>query len=142
MRKKIITFILMAVASITLLAGCGEQEQINYLNSQIEDLSNQKAELESSVAELKTLETAEKERTGTGVYVVVLNIKQSHFTLDLSEHIKDAMNDVDISVPVSEDFYNSVDIGDVIDDSFRMGSFIMKGSFGSWDITVKDKYIE
>lgn len=33
-------------------------------------------------------------------------------------------------------------VGDTIDDSFRMGSFIFKGSFGNWDITVEDKCIQ
>lgn len=52
------------------------------------------------------------------------------------------MNDLDIPIPVSKEFYDTVEKGTVIDDSFRMGSFIFKGSIGSWDVVVSDKYVE
>ena len=55
---------------------------------------------------------------------------------------KDDMNDVDIDIPVSKEFYDSVEVGTVLDDSFRMGSFIMSGSYGSWDISISDKRVE
>ena len=60
----------------------------------------------------------------------------------LLDDLKDAMNDVDITIPVSKEFYDSVSRGTVLDDSFRMGSFIWKGSIGNWKITVSDKYIQ
>lgn len=134
---------LFLAASLTFgLTGCGEEAEKDALIEQIDSLKTEKTELESTVAELKDMATAEKIRTGTEVYVVVINISQSHFTLDLEEHMKDAMNDVDITIPVSKEFYDSVNKGTVIDDSFRMGSFIAKGSIGNWDIIVKDKYIQ
>lgn len=46
-----------------------------------------------------------------------------------------------MQVPVDKEYYDSVEVGDKIDDSFRMGSLIMKGSFGSWKVTVDDKEI-
>lgn len=67
---------------------------------------------------------------------------QSHPFWDIGSNIKDNMNDVDIDIPVSKEFYDSVNVGTVLDDSFRMGSFIMSGSYGSWDITVSDKKVE
>lgn len=141
MKKKLL--MLFLAASLTFgLTGCGEETERDALIEQIDSLKTEKAELESTVADLKDMATAEKIRTGTEVYIVVINISQSHFTLDLEEHIKDAMNDVDITIPVSKEFYDSVNKGTVIDDSFRMGSFFAKGSIGSWDITVKDKYIQ
>lgn len=134
---------LFLATSLTFgLTGCGEEAEKDALIEQIDSLKTEKAELESAVAELKDMATAEKIRTGTEVYVVVINISQSHFTLDLEEHMKDVMNDVDITIPVSKEFYDSVNKGTVIDDSFRMGSFIAKGSIGNWDIVVKDKYIQ
>lgn len=134
---------LFLAASLTFgLTGCGEEAERDALIEQIDSLKTEKAELESTVAELKDMATAEKIRTGTEVYIVVINISQSHFTLDLEEHMKDVMNDVDITIPVSKEFYDSVNKGTVIDDSFRMGSFIAKGSIGNWDIIVKDKYIQ
>ena len=51
------------------------------------------------------------------------------------------MNDISIQVPVDKEYYDSLEIGDVIDDSFRMGSLVMSGSVGKWDITIEDKEI-
>jgi outer membrane murein-binding lipoprotein Lpp len=141
MKRKLLALMCAGVMAISL-TGCGEQAQVDYLNRQIAELSAQKVELENSIATLQEMETAEKVRTGTEVYVLEINIRQSHFTLDLEEHMKDAMNDVTISVPVSEDFYNSVEIGTMLDDSFRWGSFIFKGSLGSWKVKVTNKYIQ
>ena len=45
-------------------------------------------------------------------------------------------------ISVDKDYYDSVNIGDTITDDFRMGSLIMKGSFGNWDITVENKEIQ
>lgn len=142
MKRKIVALLFTGIMSVSLLTGCGEKAEVEYLQQQIVELSAEKAQLESSVAELREMETAEKIRTGTETYVVKINIKQTHFTLDLDQHLKDAMNDVDITVPVSKEFYDSVSVGTVLDDSFRMGSFIWKGSIGNWKITVSDKYIQ
>ena len=75
-------------------------------------------------------------------YIVELEVKQSHFTLDLSEHAKDAMNKLTLEIPVDKDYYDSVYIGQEISNNFRMGSLLMKGSFGKWKVTVKNKYIK
>lgn len=75
-------------------------------------------------------------------YIVEFEIKQSHFTLDISEHLKDSINKLTFEVPVDKDYYNKVRVGQEITDSFRMGSFVMKGSIGKWKITVKSKYIK
>lgn len=79
---------------------------------------------------------------GETKYFVTINIAQSHFTLDLMEHLKDSMNDVSIEIMVDKDYYDSVEIGENIEDSFRWGSFIKSGSIGSWDIKVTDKRTE
>ena len=75
-------------------------------------------------------------------YIVEFEIKQSHFSLDISEHLKDSINKLTFEIPVDKDYYNKVYVGQEINDSFRMGSFIMKGSIGKWKITVKNKYIK
>lgn len=142
MKRRLVALLLAGVMSATLLTGCGEKAEVEYLKQQISELSLEKLQLENSIVELKEMETQEKIRTGTETYVVELKIKQSHFTLDIGQHLKDEANAIIIPIPVSYEFYETVEIGDVIDDSFRMGSFIFKGSIGSWDITVNDKYIQ
>lgn len=72
-------------------------------------------------------------------YIMTFEIKQSHFTLDLGEHLKDSANKINIPIMVDKDYYDYYEIGDTIKDDFRMGSFIFKGSYGKWEITVKDK---
>ena len=79
---------------------------------------------------------------GSAKYIMKINIAQSHFTLDIGQHLKDAMNDIDIYIEVSEDYYNKYNVGDVISDEFRVGSLIFKGSFGNWEIKVAEKIIE
>ena len=93
---------------------------------------------ESLLEEINTI----KEENNIYTYIVKFEVKQSHISLDISNHIKDAMNSLEFEVPVSKTFYDSVEKGDIIDDSFRMGSFLMKGSFGSWKVKVIDKYIQ
>lgn len=140
--KKRIILLFCIMFLVSNLTGCGEKEEVAALKQEIIELSAEKAELENSIAELKEIETEEKERTGTANYIVVLNISQKHFTLDWEKHLKDSMNDLDVPIPVSKEFYDTVQNGDIVDDSFRMGSFVFKGSIGSWKIKVKDKYIE
>lgn len=136
MKKYIL--VLIAMIAITL-SGCSKTETITN-----EDV----AKLESEIAQLK----AERDRlneeilntkidNGLAKYVITFNIKQTHFTLDIGEHLKDSMNDISIEIPVDKEYYDSVEVGDVIDDSFRMGSFIWKGSFGNWKVTVESKNI-
>lgn len=143
--KKVI-LILLAIILLFSFAGCTKSEES--LNKDVSKLETEVSQLEIEVAELEAKRDALKEEivdlnieNGTAKYVVTFKIKQTHFTLDLTEHFKDAMNDISISIPVDKEYYNSVEVGDEIDDSFRLGSFIFKGSFGSWDISVEDKEI-
>ncbi len=73
------------------------------------------------------------------LYILSIELSQSHFTLDIAEHMKDAMNAIEFDIPVDKDFYDEVKIGDEILDDFRMGSFIMNGSFGDWKMEVTHK---
>ena len=139
MKRKIIGALLVVGIMGSILAGCGENEEAltqrcNELKTEIALLETQKEELETEIVDIK-------EENGTAKYVVTFNIKQSHFTLDIGEHLKDSMNDISIEIPVDKEYYDSVSVGDTIDDSFRIGSLLMKGSFGSWDVTVENKEV-
>ena len=139
MKKKII---LLFFLTSLLFTGCGEEQAKTKLQEEIVQLENTKNELEISISELQEKEISEKIRVGEERYFVVLKIEQTHFTLDLGEHLKDSMNALEIPFPVDKEFYDSVEKGSIIDDSFRNGSFWIKGSIGNWEISVIDKYIE
>lgn len=154
MMKNIIRIIALAMVLLTLavipilmFTGCAASEEerltanILKLESRVAELQTEIAGLEGEKRALADSLTDLKVESGTAKYVLTINIKQTHFTLDIREHLKDTMNDISIQIPVDKEYYDCVNVGDTIDDSFRMGSFIFKGSFGSWKITVTDKKI-
>lgn len=136
MKKCIV--ILIAMMTITL-SGCSKTETVS--NEEIVKLESEIAQLEADRDRLNEEILNTKIDNGLAKYVITFNIKQTHFTLDIGEHLKDSMNDISIEIPVDKEYYDSVEVGDVIDDSFRMGSFIWKGSFGNWKVTVESKDI-
>lgn len=130
----------LVISFVFCLSGCNEnpevlEQKITELKTQINELEIEKKNLEENVSSVKV-------DKGVAKYVVTLEIKQTHYTLDLEQHLKDEMNEITIQIPVDKEYYDSVSVGTVIDDSFRMGSMIMKGSFGKWKVTVKDKSIQ
>lgn len=134
--KKIFSVILVLTICFGLV-GC-TTPQMEEKTSLEEEIATLEAYKESLLEEINTI----KEENNIYTYIVKFEVKQSHISLDISNHIKDAMNSLEFEVPVSKTFYDSVEKGDIIDDSFRMGSFLMKGSFGSWKVKVIDKYIQ
>ena len=143
--KKVI-LVILAIIMLFSFVSCTKSEKS--LNKDVAQLEAKVSALENEISELEAERNSLKEeiidtqaKNGTVKYVVTFKIKQTHFTLALTEHFKDALNDISISIPVDKEYYDSVEIGDEIDDSFRLGSFIFKGSFGSWDVSVKDKEI-
>ena len=136
MKKYVIT--LIAIIAITL-SGCSKTETVT--NEDVAKLESEIAQLEAERDRLNEEILDTKIDNNLAKYVIAFNIKQTHFTLDIGEHLKDAMNDISIEIPVDKEYYDSVEVGDTIDDSFRVGSFIWKGSFGNWKVTVESKDI-
>lgn len=136
MRK--LFLLIVAIVTVTLLSGCASDEYLEQRCAEIRDeisvLEEQKVALENEIVEAKV-------ENGTAKYIITFRIKQTHITLDIGEHIKDSMNEIKIEIPVDKEYYDSLSIGDTINDDFRMGSLIMHGSFGSWDVTVDNKEI-
>lgn len=145
--KKIIYIVSILIVSTLLFTGCMSQEE--KLSAEVVSLQNEKSALQGEIAQIeKQIESlneivvSKKVEADTAKYIVTLKIKQVHYSLDLTEHIKDELNEVSIQIPVDKEFYDTVAVGDVIDDSFRMGSLLAKGSAGKWKITVKNKEIQ
>lgn len=111
------------------------KKQQSNLNIQISNKNNELLNINNKI------DQQNKILSGTEKYIMKINISQSHFTLSVSEHLKDAMNDIDIYIEVSEEYYNKYNVGDIIADDFRVGSMIFKGSFGNWKVKVADKQI-
>ena len=130
--------VLIAMITITL-SGCSKTETVT--NEDVAKLESEIAQLEAERDRLNEEILDTKIDNNLAKYVIAFNIKQTHFTLDIGEHLKDAMNDISIEIPVDREYYDSVEVGDTIDDSFRVGSFIWKGSFGNWKVTVESKDI-
>lgn len=122
-------FVMIVAMALLIFTGCGQNEDSNTVTTEDrEPVTN---------TEIVDVDT----ENGNEKYVITFIIKQSHFTLDVGEHIKDAMNKITIEIPVDKDYYDSVSVGDVINNEFRVGSLIMRGSFGNWKITVDKKEI-
>ena len=127
---------MVLLTSIMLLTGCGNA-----------DLELERSQLQTEIETLQTeVDTLQKTRAGLIqkddiVYIVELEISQSHFSLDLDDYLKDSMNEITIPIQVSEEYYYSVEEGDTLSDEFRVGSLLFKGSIGSWDIKVAQKQI-
>ena len=138
MFKKFATMFLVLVILLTMI-GCSSST--SSLDGDVAKLEAEIIQLEKERDSLKEEIVSEKIENGTAKYIIAFNIKQTHLSLDIGQHLKDSMNDISIEIPVDKEYYDSVEVGDVIDDSFRMGSFIFKGSFGNWKVTVKNKNV-
>lgn len=145
--KKIICIVSVLLIIALLFTGCMSQEE--KLSAEVISLQDEKsalqseiAQLEEQIASLNEVVISKKVETDTAKYIVSLKIKQVHYSLDFTEHIKDSLNELTIQIPVDKEYYNEVEIGDVIDDSFRFGSLLAKGSAGKWKITVENKEIQ
>ena len=152
MKKLIYTIILFcSVMFVSCENACDVKEDITQLKSYRSELRRMNEmtadSLESRQKEairldekLKELHIYESGRTPQ--YILKIKLKQSHSIFsDLDEHLKDAMNAIVFEMPVDKDFYRQVSIGTSIVDEFRMGSFILSGSMGSWEMTVENKEI-
>ena len=133
-------YVIVLIATIAIiLSGCSKTETVT--NEDVAKLEDEIVQLETERDRLNEEILNTKIDNGLAKYVITFNIKQTHFTLDIGEHLKDTMNDISIEIPVDKEYYDSVEVGDTIDDSFRVGSFIWKGSFGNWEVTVESKDI-
>ena len=125
MKTKILTFIALSV----LLTSCGD-------NAEVKQLRKENALLVEQLNALKVGGSSKAPK-----YILKLRLKQAHFSLSIKKHIKDAVNAIDFEMPVDKEFYDSVSNGTEIIDKFRFGSFVLGGSFGDWEMTVKGKEV-
>jgi hypothetical protein len=126
MKKNVIVLLHLAI----FFSSCGS-------NTELENLKKENATLAAQVSAMKNGVNGKAPK-----YFLKLRLKQSHFSLSIKKHIKDAVNSVDFELPVDKEFYDSVSKGTELVDEFRFGSFVLSGSFGDWELTVKEKYVK
>jgi len=153
--------IILALSIVITFSSCEESR----LKSSISDLEYRKTELETRLTSLETnisiksrlsqemdskindnkelIQKIDIIKSGKEPrYILKLKLKQSHLSLSISKHIKDAMNAIEFELPVDKDFYDSVSNGTEIIDQFRWGSLLLRGSMGDWKMTVISKEIK
>lgn len=153
-KLKLVVKCFISIVLMITLVSCesesGVKSDIDVLKTQRTELQNQIYELqdtkgdlyttidtlESKLKELKIYDSGQKPK-----YILKIHLKQSRISLSISSHIKDGLNAIDFELPVDKDFYDKVEVGDNIVDNFRVGSLLLRGSFGSWKMTVKDKEV-
>ena len=119
----------------------GLKQERAVLRREKQALVGSKSKLKEEVALLR----AEKGALVNGrepKYIITLEIKQSTFTLDIGEHIKNNANKVKMDIPVSRDFFDSVYTGTEINKSFKYGSLFFNGDFSELKVKVIGKRIE
>ncbi len=145
------------VLFVVLLIGCAEtpeniKKEILSLKNEVrsaEDRCNQLnleirlkiQQLKHEKEELAKIQVNKAIKQDTAIYILVLELSQSHFTFDIGTHMTDSMNTTEFEIAVDKRFYNKVKVGESLKKEFRGGSFIMKGSIGDWNVEVKDKKI-
>lgn len=160
MKKKNVFSLLFNILLLTIIGfsivSCENKES---LNKELEQLRNKRTDLLSELSQLNSDVSANKQQietqkseldelgllkkdNGNVKHIVKFKLKQSHVSLSISKHIKDAANAIEFEIPVDKEYYDKLKIGQNIVDEFRIGSAVLYGSFGSWKMTVLEKRIE
>ncbi len=143
-------FILMVaiLLSIVPLAACSNFDlelEKSQLQSDVKTLQKEVDTLQEEIDTLKAeIDTLQKTKNGllsedSVVYIIELEISQTHVTGDVKEHFKDSMNKMTIPLQVSEQYYHSIEVGDVLNNELRVGSLLYKGSLGHWNVKIINK---
>lgn len=73
-------------------------------------------------------------------YYITLKFKQVSYTLDIFQHIKDAGNSFSITLPTTQKFYDSLNVGQELNGKFKLASFLLSGNLGSRKVIVEKKF--
>lgn len=148
--KKLLVVLLLSIISISCENAQDVENDLEKLRVERKDLRYSNRAIKTTISEqLDILNGLKEESKILGlkvdgkkpVFVLKLRLKQSRMSLSISDHMKDSANAINFEIPVDEEFYNSISVGDELVDNVRMGSLVLKGSFSSWNITVRGKRI-
>lgn len=142
MNKKLISILLICIIFLTSCGNGNLKAERENLETEISELEEDIRTLQSEKNSIEKLIQDLREENDIPNYIVTFEIGQQHVTLDLGDLLKDEINKTELEVMVSKEYYDSVDVGTVVNDDFRVGSLALKGSFGTWNIEVISKRIE
>ena len=142
MNKKLISILLICLIFLTSCGNGNLKAERENLKTEISELEEDIRTLQSEKNSIEKLIQDLREENDIPNYIVTFEIGQQHVTLDLGDLLKDEINKTELEVLVSKEYYDSVDIGTIVNNDFRVGSLALKGSFGTWNIEVIDKRIE
>lgn len=147
---------ILLIIVIILCTSCEEEkrDRIHQLNNKITNLRYQRNNLVFSIDSLQDIKYnltkeiedlfSEKQiynNNKTPIYILTLEVKQTTYTLDLDEHVKNHLNTIELQFPTSKEFYNKVKINDYISDDVKYGSLMFNNDFSKLKIKVKNKHI-
>lgn len=141
--KKLILFFIMC-----LFISCNSIQEKMQLQKEYNTLYAQKHSLENTISDLNneiTTLTNERNALINGKepkYIVKFKIKQGTYTLDILEHVKNEVNAIEFEIPVCKEFYNHINIGQDITNSFKYGSLLVNGDFSVLHMRIINKRIE
>ena len=142
MNKKLISMLLICLIFLTSCGNGNLKAERENLKTEISELEEDIRTLQSEKNSIEKLIQDLREENDIPNYIVTFEIGQQHVTLNLGDLLKDEINKTELEVLVSKEYYDSVDVGTVVNDDFRVGSLALKGSFGTWNIEVINKRIE
>jgi len=131
--KKLFIFLVI----IILFSGCKER----MAEYEYQSLLRQNNALRYEIKEQRTLLDELKILPVDTVYLITLEVKQVTYTVDINEHLKNRMNTIKFTIPVSKEFYALVSIGNKLSSEMKIGSAIIDGDFSRLNIKVIDKQI-
>jgi hypothetical protein len=78
--------------------------------------------------------------TSNTIYIVKIKIHQTTYTLDLEEHIKNKINDIEFEIPVDKSYYDNCSIGQKVSDpGLKLGSLLVDGDFSKLKVKITGK---
>lgn len=70
---------------------------------------------------------------------VEIKCKKTSYTLDPFKHLGNEMKAQTLRLPVSEEYFSSVSVGQELDSKFNTGGLIFKGEFEEYNVSISDK---
>jgi hypothetical protein len=124
------------------VTACDYTDEINRQGIELNQLRSDRDLLKKELKELSnSRDSLELCRNSDKIGWVEISIKQTSFTLDIGEHVKNSANEVKIWVPVHSEFYINSKIGDNLADAFKWGSFFNDGDFTKLKVKIIDKQL-